>query len=304
MYKKQKQRESRENSMTDIYKNLSEKEMKLGYWFVTNKILLRRMVIVVLLIFTISTMFYGLFGLIKHYLWSSGDIEKSINRIGQPKLNYELLVELNTPQSLTIKDPAVIKSNGTLNLAVEVFNPNASWFLESFDYYFKSGAQETEKRTDFVLPGQNKMLYKLNYSDQPTFNNPQLVVENPRWRKVANYRSLEEKFIDFRISDVVLRREQSSDGSVSFTNLQFEISNLTAFSYFEPKFTAMIYKGNRLVGIAPIFLQELNSGQKVRKNINFFMSYDPNAKVLIEPDINILAPDSFKAVGFDSGELK
>jgi len=146
-----------------IYDNLSNKELETGYWYVTHRVLLKKIGIFILAIVSGGLLLYGTIGLINHYL-----VGRSANLaleadLMKNKLDQSLLAEINKPKDLQVLETTVIESDSSsFDFVTTVVNPNAQWAVESLDYYFSFGQDKSNVRSEYILPEQEKYLLFLN----------------------------------------------------------------------------------------------------------------------------------------------
>jgi len=291
----------------NIYNNLSNDELKAGYWYVTHRVLLRKIGISILAIAAGGLLLYGVYGLIQYYVTDRLANLALESDLAKAKLDYSLLAELNAPKGLQILETQAIKSRANYyDLVTEIVNPNQQWLVESFDYYYLINAEKTNIKTDFILPGQDKYVMYLNYESPKTVASANIIVENIKWKKVANYQMLAEKIFkfDFENQKVISSAQSDLSGKEPAANISFDILNKGPYSFWEPCFKIFLYRKEKLIGITQATVDSIASGEKRSLSINVFQNVPRGIELVILPDINILDPQIFKGIGQGSGELK
>jgi hypothetical protein len=291
----------------NIVENLSNDQLKAGYWYVTHRVILRKVGIMILAIFSGILLLFGVKGLVDYYIMDRPTRLAIESSIVNPKLNNNLLKEINTPRTLQIIETNVIKKDDKVyDIATEVFNPNAQWYVKSFDYYYKLGDEKTNTKEGYILPGQNKFVLYLNYRATGNFSGAQIMIENIEWEKVANYAEMQEKFISFVFEDAtILSPNQSGlSDNEKIANLSFTVLNKSTYNYHEPKFIIFLYKGGSLEAVTQTVLDSIMSGEKKTDSFNLFQSIPRGTDMIIVPDINILDPTVFKGFDVGPGTLK
>ena len=290
----------------NIYNNLSDQDLEKGYWYVSHKVLLRKIFVVTLSVIAIIFIGYGVLGLVKFYLVDRSARLAIENSLGQPKLNQELLAEVNNPQDLQIFGTEIVSAGeGSYDLVTEVLNPNAKWYVESFDYYYLIEEEQSTVNTNYILPGQTKYVLELNYLSDQKFNDADLIIENIKWKKVFDYEALAAKqlLFDFEEAQVLSSEQSGLSDQGSVASVRFDIINKSSYNYWEPQFIVLLYKRDSLVGVTRILVDGLNSGEKKTENVNLFQTVPLATDISIIPDINILDPDVFKGFGTKSSGL-
>lgn len=286
----------------NIYNNLGEKELKYSYWFVTHRVFLRKLGIVLLGAVVLSLLVYGIILITNYYIRSSQDTQNLAASLAQEKLNLELLAESNKPKALDIGETMVLRGGtGTVDFLVEVSNPNLQWAVSSLDYYFLIGEEKTPVKTAFVLPGQSKYLLNFNYLSASTNVVARVVLENIKWEKVVDFEALQTKTLDFEIKNTKIEPiiKPTNTDPESVTKISFDIFNKSAYSFWEPRFVVLLERGGQIVGVAETQINSLGSSERKTETLNLFQSIPAATQIRIMPDINILDPNVFK--GFDAG---
>jgi len=289
----------------NIYDNVSEKDLKTGYWYVTHRVLLRQLFILLLVAVAGGLIFYGGMGLVKYYVVDRADRATIETDMTKSKLNEKLLAEINTPLQLQVIGTTVLKTgDNSYDLVTEISNPNQQWLARAFDYSFVLADDEkTNVKTDFILPEQNKFVLYLNYQSDKSIPDANILIENIQWEKVANYATAAEKFLQFEFANA-MSLASSEAGDVALAGFRFDIINRSAYNFWEPRFTVMLLKQESLVGVFSVTLDKINAGEKVSVSRNVFQDVPRNVEIQVFPDVNILDSSAFKGFEVNSGEVK
>lgn len=290
-----------------IYDNLSDDELKAGYWYVTHRVLLRKIFVFSLAIISGALLLFGIWGLINYYVVESAGRQALQTDLAKAKLNYQLLSEINKPLDLQIMETEVVKAgDNAYDFITNVVNPNAQWAVESFDYYYLFGEEKTNVKSEYILPGQSKLVLYLNYPPDGFIGSASLIMENIKWKKAANFSEWQEKVMQFAFENQVALSSKKSGLSEQelISTIQFDVLNKSPYSFWEPRFIVLIVKGDKIVGAAQVVLDSLSSGEKRTETVNLFQSISGGAELQIVPDINILDPNVFKGGSGSSGEIK
>jgi hypothetical protein len=291
----------------NIYNNLSDEDLKVSYWYVTHRILLRKVGIGALMVFSLGILVYGIVNLINFYSTGEQAIATLTADVSEEKFNVALLAEASKPKGLTVGETKVLKGKkGYVDFVTELFNPNIQWTVQSFEYYYLIGEDKTEMRTEFVLPGQEKYLIFYNHLSSTTSVNAQLVIENIEWDKIANFQSLQDKMLafDFEDAKVLPATKSGISGEEDISTISFDILNKTSYNFWEPRFVVLMTRGDKMIAVTDIYVDGLATGERKEESVNMFQSLPSSTKLQIVPDINILDPAVFKGFDVGSGELK
>lgn len=289
----------------NIYDNVSEKDLKTGYWYVTHRVLLRKIFVLFLVAVAGGLILYGAMGLINYYIVDGAERAAIEANLAKSQLNEKMLAEINTPLQLQVIGTTVLKTgDNSYDFVTEIANPNQQWTVSAFDYSFVLADDEkTNVKTDFILPEQDKFVLYLNYQSEKSITDANILIENIQWEKVANYATAAEKFLQFEFADAVALATSES-GEAGLSGFRFDIINRSAYNFWEPRFTVVLMKQGSLVGAFSVSLDKINAGEKVSVNRNVFQDIPRNVEVQIFPDVNILDPAVFKGFDVQSGEFK
>ena len=155
---------------------LTSEQLKLGYWYTSHRLLLRRIFIIFLIVIDLLFISYSLYGFMDYYFFSQPAVNTLYNDLTTPELNYSYLAEISSPQPLNISWVNGLKASADKNdFVAEVVNPNASWYVPQITYHFETDEIATEPETDFILPLQTKYLMNLGYESAANVNNINLI---------------------------------------------------------------------------------------------------------------------------------
>lgn len=291
----------------NVYNNLSEDELKYGYWYVTHRVFLRKLGILILAVVVGIILVYGIILISGYYIKDMGDSKGLAANLSQDKLNLSLLAEASKPKDLSVSETRIMRGNkGSVDFITEIVNPNIQWTVDSLEYYYLNGEEKTEIETSYVLPGQTKYLMHFNYPATSTSLSVRLVLEKINWKKVVDFAAMQEKAIDFEIKNATISSVVKPTGtsSDSVTNISFDVFNKSAYNFWEPRFVVLLERGDQLVAIAETHLSSLGSNEKKTESLNLFQALPASTKVTVIPDINILDSNVFKGFNVGSGEQK
>lgn len=297
----------------NIFAPTEEKEFQYGYWYVTHKVLIRQIAILVLMIISSSLFLTGLVGLVKYYFADAAKNAALENALASPQISFSNIAALGAPQPLSVAGSMVFSgAENSFDFVAEIDNINDGWYAKSFDYYFTYGAGlKTEPKKGFALPGQHKYLLDLGKTLDTRIADAEVVIENVDWEKAPDFKSLQDKILQFQFPTKALTTISTAPAATaapgttgSVMALKVEVVNSSSYSFWEPRFDVLFYRSNTLVGITELSLSQISTGERQTANLNIFQKLPAGVRVEVVPDIDILNPDVFKGFGGGSGELK
>lgn len=259
---------------------LSDFQLKLSYFYVSNKLLIRKLFIGFLIA---AASAIWLFVLISLALWligyrQSADGIQSLLYSADPRL---AAVESVQPLPLAFSDPEAFGSDGEkFDLLAEASNPNDSWLAE-FDYSFKSDNSARAAYHAFVLPGSKKILLDLN---QPS-SAVKLEISNLKWRRVSGWKEIAAERARFAVSDDKFI-PAAKPGEPS--RISFALTNDSAFSYWEVGVAVMLYNSGSLAAINYVSVPQFKSESTRQVELNWPKPLSAVDSWQIIPEVNFL----------------
>lgn len=275
--------------------SLSDRQLKLSYWYLTNKLKLKRYLVWVSVVLNCL-----LFGYIAwQLLFWVVDYQKEqyiFNQLVYSQNQYLNLIDNLQPQELQFSGLSRFDTTGgRYDFMVEGINVNANW-LATFDYQFVSNNDKTLMRQGFLMPGQKAYIMDLGIDDSMT----ELRISNKKWHRVTGFKDIYDNRFGFAIgNEQFIAGSESGDPNI----LSFEITNDSAYSYWQVPIQSFLYTGGGIVSINFITLEQLRAGETRQIELYWnnvlprITSYD------IFPYLNILDEDNIMPIGADGGSI-
>ena len=271
--------------------NFTEKELKIVYFFITKKELLKKIFIVLLVLFNLSIYSYSIYHF-SQYLAQSKDHEKMLKELASQYINYQELHKIISPiPPEIVLNKAIFLGSSKYNLVCQVINPNKNWLIESLDYKFVSSNFETKKFQSFILPEEEKILVDFNERISQFPKDIFCQIENIRWKRIKpkDYYLLEipKKFLIKDLKHIPAKKEEERDITI------FKFLNSTVYNFWQIDLIIIAYQGEEIVGVERASLKEILSGQEKEVKIIWLNKMPFVSEVKIYPEINIFDPSSF-----------
>jgi len=274
---------------------LTEGQLKFGYWFTANKIVIRGIAYaigfgVVGLIFA-SVVYQALdWGLI------SGPKERAgILRLPLQKVEFAAFHERNVPKALIqVKAYSLASVDGKRDLIGVVDNPNTTWWAK-VTYHFSSGSFASQPEQTFVLPKSSRKLISYAVTGASS-ESPTLVLDEVRFMRVAphevsnyeNYAASRLRFTIGKVNEMVL-----PVGDKKFVKQAFTVKNDSAFSFWQVPLQIELMSGSELTAVQTVSLERVRSGEARNVEITWFQDIAAGSTVKVEPVVNILDQKTF-----------
>jgi len=269
---------------------LSEKELKYGYWFITHKAQLLRLFIIFLITFSVCTFGYTAYRLLSLYYFQYDEFQAALTTASVDYVNVQGIHQLNAIQPLQIVSRDVLSaSDGKIDMAVRVKNPNTKWALKSFQYQFSLGGKFFDKKQGFLLPGEEKYLMLLNVAGFAS-GTPQVLFSDEQWHRVTQYDTWGPERLNFLITNkkFIPARQGEISGKIPVSEVTADITNATAFNYNAVQMQFILFSGSRVVGFSQLSVPDFLSGTKRPLASRWTTSLAPVTNVEIIPTVNII----------------
>lgn len=280
---------------SELY-GLSDQQLRYGYWYVTHKEQLKKLLNGFLIAFSVICYSYVLINTIIFYGFQYNDYRQGIDTISLDYVNVLGVHNQNQILPLDVLSRKVIaSSDGKIDIVALVKNPNQRWALASFDYSFSVSGKVYPKQQSFLLPGEQKYVLLLNV-DGLGSGTPQIFIDNYQWQRVTNYDLWAPERLKFTIKNkqfVAARQGEISD-RLPVSEATADISNDSAYNYHEVELQVALFSGNTLVGINRIPLQDFKSGDKRSISARWTQSLPVVTSVDIIPTVNIIDQSVYK----------
>jgi len=265
--------------LKDQTQNFTDQELKFSYWYITHKLLLRR----IFIIFLIATGFLIWFFVIWQLAFWGAYFQLEQYQIKKLIFNDNpglTAIDSARPRPLQISDPlALAGENDRRDYLAEVTNGNDSW-LAVFDYTFDSGGSQTRSKQGFILPTEKKFLVSLGAEG----NVSTLKISNVSWQRLVKAQAVYEDRYRFKIeNDKFLASQQAGEPS----QLVFDITNSSPFSYWQVGVQMFLYSGGNIVSADYLVLEQLKSGEKRLVAFNWSGKLPRLSKIEIIPEVNV-----------------
>jgi hypothetical protein len=249
---------------TDSPDGFGASEFNWAIWYVKNKLLLYRLGVgslIVICSLTIGFSLWRAFNILYFDLTAGSIMDRQLTM----SVDYSTLRAKFSPAPLEILNSySLINGKNKVDVLAEVQNPNER-HLVYFDYYFDFGANQTEKKTDFLLPGELRPIVIFGLDIFEFAGAPSVVIENIRWQRISAHEITEvipwqEERINFSISDFTF--SYAGEEGVLSHALRFEVFNNSAYGYRNPLFYLGLFQNQNLVGIMRFDLVDFASLEK------------------------------------------
>lgn len=277
--------------------DLSDKQLKIGYWWVTHKSQLKKWRVIVLLVIDVLIILFVLFKLILIVAYWSRD-SRIPEKLSFSYINFIGYHQNNNPQDIkVIVQLALPQSLGTqaFDLIAKIENPNQKWATENLRYYFKYGQAASDSLTTYLMPGETKYLLAYGLKSEAGGGEPRLTIENVNWQRIEQPAKLPQ--IDLQITDINPQRISLKDAAGYSLRVSAKITNQSIYSLKKIGLVVLLSSGGRINGFKETSLDNVESFTERELEVVFKDSSYMGTDVEIIPELNLLDEDNFYLPG-------
>lgn len=281
---------------------LTEQNLNLGYWWVTNKLRVRKATWIVLAVIDFGLIGYVAFGFADWFFGSGVQERAAIAQLTIPATDYAFFRSQNAPRELSTDSVMVVASRqGSYDALSRISNPNKLWWAE-FDFHFETPAGKSAQQHGYVLPLSTQPLVALGQRSDAIPSGGSLVVENLVWRRVnqhvtrpdfATWSNVRQRI---EVSDEVFVPPAATD-TIPSSRVRFKVTNASAFGYYKVGFIVTLMSGSGIVGVNKVTISELRPGAIRDVEASWFSDLPSVSSIEIVPEVNIFDERNYIAPG-------
>ncbi|MFA6307906.1 MAG: hypothetical protein WC664_03660 [Patescibacteria group bacterium] len=232
----------------DDYKPISQKELERGYFIVTHRLLINK--IVFGLVIFILIILYGALIVMTFNYFRGPSFNASALAIQNNTFDWSTYHNSRAPEEITISKPEFTSlGDRRYNITALVENKNKNWAVKSMDYHFVSQGESTPSKTAFINPDDKRLLALTAYQSDIAIRNPELVVSNLEWYRIDDTFPV----INIDISNIVFHAasRETVDGVTSDlpARVSWQAYNDSVYNFWEIDWQVALYNGDKLVAI-------------------------------------------------------
>lgn len=268
--------------------NTNQIYYKIAYFFINNQVVFKRMIVVVLILINIFLCLIAGVGLI-NYFTNTNRYNKDLFNLVENSINWSNYRDNQKPLALKVLEVDKIKSAlDTYDLVAKIENPNIVWNCQSFKYAFVIDGFVSDWQTTFILPKQNKYLFKFSYPSQTALEQVDLKIEATNWNRIKKI-DQDRIFIlkDFDITDEEFNLKNS------LAQIKFKANNQSSFSFWQVGWQIALYRNERLVSVNYVTIHNFMSGQERQISAAWNTSLVAPSRIEIIPDMDIFDENNY-----------
>jgi len=274
----------------DTTGQLSGAQLKFGKWYLEHKILLRRIGVGLLFVWSVAAIGFSIFQFGSYLLFGYQQDQETL-LVGQAAefQNYEQIKDFYKAQEITSTDTRVFGgADGMYDFVAAVVNSNKRW-IATLDYHFVYEGGETEILKTTLMPGDKRPVAAFGHKSKRYPVGVRFVIDRVFWQSVNPHEIFDvESYIKSRSmfsADNIVFKAPSSEG-IPVPSAKFDLYNESAYSYWLPVFYVQLLNGNQTVGYIFLSIDQFRSGEKKQIDLRYFGDNLTVTDVRLIPVIN------------------
>lgn len=273
------------------YQDLSEKQIQAGYWFVTHKLQLKKMLIGFLFFANLAVWGYVLFSLAVAFGSAyATDRQMKVALIFDTALHPDAVTQAQ-PQSIQVREvTSYFSGEKRLDAVARIVNPNAFWGA-TFEYRFITTQGPLPPRKGFILPGKEKFLFDLDV-EADRINT--VTISNVVWSRHNDIADIIATRELFEYEDIVVTPKGID--SLDAHSVRFTVHNKSTYNFFQPQFQIHLKRSGATVAVQQVTLSgTLRSGESREVDVRWPEDIGVINSVVIVPNINYVDSQVYTA---------
>jgi len=273
--------------------DLSYWELKFGEWYLKHRVLIRKALVAILFLFSLVTLggsltYWG-------YYYSSGywtDKQITTQEIEQFQ-NYRNLQPLYEAKPVEVSNVNILKTaSEKYNVVAQINNVNKRWWGK-ITYHFNFSGGETEKKEAMLLPGRENTRAIFGVENDNITQGAEFAIDDMEWKKVNPHNIPQvQNYMRARLNFPVNNFSFSTGDDDTPPNVNFSVTNNTAYSYWDGRFLVEFYDGNSLVAVKDINLEKFRTGEERQVNLTFLENINIT-RMELNPKINAFTQEAY-----------
>ncbi len=263
---------------------VSVKEMNFGLWLSENRKKITKIIIVFLIALSAFFFIYSFYSYIVYFFNAPDDENNAVSSV---------VSQRNVAVDLFVKAPQIFKNDGSYDLVADVTNPNEK-FSAAFQYCFVVNKEDVGCGDGYILPSEEKYVLALGRkldSESPTAT---FEIKNISWKRInahdiPDWNTFYNDHVNFGLKDVKFTPSGSNvSGKNNLSSLEFNITNLTNYGYYNVPLNIALYNGSDLVGVNAFMVNNFLAGEEREVSLTWLSNISKATRVEIRPNLNIL----------------
>ena len=274
----------------DTSGDFSNASLKRAEFYLTHKILFKKIIIGILISWGSFSILFGLFFWGKYFFFDYQQDNINVYNMVNTGVSKAIL-QKNKPVDLQISNKYIFASSkDKYDFAVEVANPNKYWIANiTYKFYYDNG--QTEHMEAVFLPGDSRFLpvYGVESMDIVP-NNIKFQLIDVSWQRVDVHDVFDTiNYISERVNISIenINFESFGTGSNVGKLLSFDVVNNTLFGYKTIDLVVVLRSNGEVVGLTPLQISNVEALSSQNISLSLFNNNLMVDSVELQPVLNV-----------------
>lgn len=276
-----------------------QKQYQRVRWWVEHRQLLKRIGIGIVIAIEAVLLVYVLWIFTDTYLLSyQEDQQKVAEMVAYGQADLHAYTVSQAANDLVLESARVFSiGDERYDLFAFVTNPNTDWWAD-FTYQFTDATGGVHTGESFILPSEEKPIVEFSIESETALRTVAVEITDIDWHRVDHHAvgDLDEwlgdrariEITDEAFDPAFALSEDQTIGRVTFT-----VKNEGAYSFYDPIFYLLLYRGSTVVGVNKTTVSKLETGETEDVVVNWFGTLPSVSKIEVIPELNLFDPDVY-----------
>lgn len=271
----------------NFQEQISEQQIERSLWLIQNKPLIKKIIIIFLFLIILGLYGFSLLTFINIKISDSKN-ESFVNGLEIDFTNWKIR---NKIEDLKIINKNIISlGDNKYDIVIEIRNPNQKNALTQLKYKFIYDNQESEEKTTFLLPQQNKKLIDFNVESNKIIRDVDIEIIDTNWQRLSFTEIQKLPSEIFKISN----QEMHFNNENNARNwIEFKATNNSPYNWKETQFYVSLYLGSKMVAINQVKTDNFYSLESKNLKASWFQKIPAYVTFEIEGETNLLNPENY-----------
>ncbi|PSO44973.1 MAG: hypothetical protein BRC22_01675, partial [Parcubacteria group bacterium QH_9_35_7] len=159
--------------------------------------------------------------------------------------------------------------------------------------HFNFPGGETEKKEAMLLPGRENTRAIFGVENDNITQGAEFIIDDMEWKKVNPHNIPQvQNYMRARLNFPVNNFSFFTGDDDTPPNVNFSVTNNTAYSYWDGRFLVEFYDGNSLVAVKDINLEKFRTGEERQVNLTFLENINIT-RMELNPKINAFTQEAY-----------
>lgn len=263
--------------------------LKISYWLVTHRILLKRALVVFLALLSVGLYSYTLMLVISLARGREAH-QAMMAQLTQDYIDYAGVRAAQQPKPISISSPQALPAGADLvDYVVTVSNSNDKYAVPSLRVTFFAGGSEVASTTSFLLPGETK--YMFGFGAARSGGQAGAAVSDVQWSRVrlAEFTELRHSHLRAVIEDV--RHSPASEIGTPPQQLggvtKFTVRNDSIYGYWQVGLYVLLKNGGQVVAAQHAKAERIAPQQRQSVSVSWPQALPLFTEIEVVPEINL-----------------